>query len=202
MDSAVNDVKIFMSAIESIQPKGFDTFMLYYFLSTREEIEEFKEAVNRFVGLKEAYHKEYKEISPRCAALKLACPEDPEDAYAILLLSRSATQQNLYNIAKAYLAAKAEILDAIFDVIWELIVCAIELDLPLVEGWMTGAASNFAKIQKDSRGNLKTRADGKLLKPDGWQPPGFVALINNQAIDNFQQKKLMREHSLKNKLPD
>jgi len=39
--------------------------------------------------------------------------------------------------------------------------------------------TNMAKAQKDGEGNLivMRRADGKILKPEGWQPPNLRSII-------------------------
>ena len=42
--------------------------------------------------------------------------------------------------------------------------------------WDEGALSNLRKIDKETRKVLK-REDGKVLKPEGWQPPNFTKFV-------------------------
>jgi predicted HAD superfamily Cof-like phosphohydrolase len=37
--------------------------------------------------------------------------------------------------------------------------------------------TNFAKIDAET-GKVRKREDGKVLKPEGWQPPNLVPFVN------------------------
>lgn len=39
-------------------------------------------------------------------------------------------------------------------------------------GWKEVMRTNFAKIDKET-GKVRKREDGKVLKPEGWQPPNL-----------------------------
>jgi NTP pyrophosphatase (non-canonical NTP hydrolase) len=69
----------------------------------------------------------------------------------------------------------AEVADAIADSIWVLAGLGSVLDLPMGEVWNEVAISNHAKIAHD--GKIHKRADGKILKPEGWRPPAIESLI-------------------------
>lgn len=76
----------------------------------------------------------------------------------------------------------AEIIDACFDKVWTSIGLIEAMGLSFTEVWEEGALSNLKKIHPD--GTVKKRADGKGLKPDGWQPPDFKQFAR-QVYLNF-----------------
>jgi predicted HAD superfamily Cof-like phosphohydrolase len=44
------------------------------------------------------------------------------------------------------------------------------------DGWKEVIRSNMAKVDPET-GFVKKRADGKILKPEGWTPPDLASLI-------------------------
>lgn len=70
-----------------------------------------------------------------------------------------------------------EIADAIADSIVVLIGTALAYGIPLKQVWKEVHRSNMAKMQPD--GTVKRRADGKILKPEGWTPPDIKSIIEN-----------------------
>lgn len=74
------------------------------------------------------------------------------------------------------LEQKVEILDAIIDACYVLKGLAVEMGLPYDTAFALVQQSNMAKIHPD--GTVKRREDGKILKPDGWQPPNLFGLMN------------------------
>jgi predicted HAD superfamily Cof-like phosphohydrolase len=42
--------------------------------------------------------------------------------------------------------------------------------------WDEGAKSNLSKIDPVT-GSVRRRDDGKILKPEGWQPPNFSKFL-------------------------
>lgn len=69
-----------------------------------------------------------------------------------------------------------EIADAIADSIVVLIGTALAYGIPLKQVWKEVHRSNMAKMQPD--GTVKRRADGKILKPEGWTPPDIKGIID------------------------
>ena len=69
-----------------------------------------------------------------------------------------------------------EQLDACFDMIWVIIGFILSRGWDANSSWNEGALSNLRKIDKES-GKLLKRADGKVLKPEGWQPPDFGKFV-------------------------
>lgn len=60
--------------------------------------------------------------------------------------------------------------DAIADSIYVLIGTALEYGIPLPSVWNIIQNTNMAKLDP-ATGKVTKREDGKVLKPDGWQPP-------------------------------
>lgn len=70
----------------------------------------------------------------------------------------------------------AEICDACFDLIWVVVGYMHSRGWDCEEVWDEGAKSNLSKIDPVT-GKVKRRADGKILKPDGWKPPNFKKFV-------------------------
>lgn len=69
-----------------------------------------------------------------------------------------------------------ETADAIFDLCWVAIGYAMSRGWDMPAMWAEGAQSNLSKIDPET-GVVKRRPDGKILKPDGWQPPNFAQFV-------------------------
>lgn len=73
----------------------------------------------------------------------------------------------------------AEMLDGVVDVSVVTINMGISMGFPIQEGWDEGLATNMAKAVPDPvTGKLRRRADGKVLKPDGWKKPDFQGILD------------------------
>ena len=70
----------------------------------------------------------------------------------------------------------AEQLDACFDMIWVIVGYMKARGWDCSAAWDEGAKSNLAKIDPTT-GKVIRREDGKILKPEGWQPPNFTKFI-------------------------
>lgn len=70
-----------------------------------------------------------------------------------------------------------ETLDACFDMIWVIVGYMLSKGYNVEGAWDEGARSNLAKIDATT-GKVIKRADGKVLKPEGWQKPDFSKYIN------------------------
>ena len=68
------------------------------------------------------------------------------------------------------------IADAIGDSIYVLIGTALEYGIPLDMVWNTIQAANMAKVDPVT-GLVNRRADGKILKPEGWTPPNIIGVL-------------------------
>jgi len=69
-----------------------------------------------------------------------------------------------------------ETIDACFDMIWVIVGYMQSRGWDCEKIWDEGALSNLKKIDKNTKKVLK-REDGKVLKPEGWQPPNFSKFV-------------------------
>jgi predicted HAD superfamily Cof-like phosphohydrolase len=67
---------------------------------------------------------------------------------------------------------EVETLDACFDMMWVIIGYMLSKGYDVEGAWDEGSKSNLAKIDEVT-GKVIKRADGKVLKPEGWQKPDF-----------------------------
>ena len=59
--------------------------------------------------------------------------------------------------------------------------CAKLLRVPFNEAWAVVHVSNMAKLGPD--GKPIYREDGKILKPEGWQPPDIGAVLDAHGVE-------------------
>lgn len=76
----------------------------------------------------------------------------------------------------------AECADALVDMIYVITGTMIEFGIP-PEAWDEVHRSNMAKVDP-STGRAVMRPDGKVLKPEGWQPPDIPGVLQ-RAHDLF-----------------
>lgn len=67
------------------------------------------------------------------------------------------------------------IADGIADAIYVLIGTAVSYGIDLPKVWDAVHAANMAKV------GGAVRADGKVLKPAGWQPPDVAGILASQG---------------------
>ena len=68
-----------------------------------------------------------------------------------------------------------EIADALADIIYIACGTAVSYGIPLDDIFEEVHASNMAKLVD---GKVIRRADGKVQKPEGWQPPDIKRILN------------------------
>lgn len=80
--------------------------------------------------------------------------------------------------------------DACLDLIWVTLGYCICRHWGVVGGWAEVARTNQEKFQLDPlTGNIRRRADGKILKPDNWQPPDLTPFLNGEGPQqNIEEK--------------
>jgi predicted HAD superfamily Cof-like phosphohydrolase len=66
--------------------------------------------------------------------------------------------------------------DGLLDVIVTTAGAGISAYLPMSQGWQEVVRSNMAKVDRVT-GKVRRREDGKVLKPDGWQPPQLATIL-------------------------
>jgi predicted HAD superfamily Cof-like phosphohydrolase len=69
-----------------------------------------------------------------------------------------------------------EVADALGDIIYIAVGTALEFGIPLDRVWAEIQRSNMAKVDP-ATGVVKKRADGKILKPEGWTPPDIAGAL-------------------------
>ena len=68
-----------------------------------------------------------------------------------------------------------EVADALADIIYIACGTAVSYGIPLDDVFESVHASNMAKLVD---GKVIRRADGKVQKPEGWQPPDIKRILN------------------------
>ena len=69
-----------------------------------------------------------------------------------------------------------EVLDALTDILVVTIGAIHSIGADGEGAWNEVMRTNFAKIDPDT-GKVRRREDGKVLKPEGWQPPNLKPYI-------------------------
>lgn len=81
-----------------------------------------------------------------------------------------------------------EIADGIGDLIVVLVGMALEYGIPLDRVWEDIHRANMAKVGPD--GKVERRPDGKVLKPEGWQPPNISESLLKPTRARWMSPKL------------
>ena len=71
---------------------------------------------------------------------------------------------------------KVEILDALIDILVVTIGAIHSMGADGEGAWNEVMRTNFAKIDTLT-GKVRKRDDGKVLKPEGWQPPNLKSFV-------------------------
>lgn len=100
--------------------------------------------------------------------------EDNEDQS--LLYRRLINEEYNEFIAAVQQGNDTETIDACFDTIWVIVGYMLSRGWSPDPIWDEGSLSNLKKIDK-ATGKVIKRADGKVLKPEGWQPPNFARFV-------------------------
>lgn len=76
-----------------------------------------------------------------------------------------------------------EKLDALLDIIVVTIGAIHSMGADGLGGWNEVMRTNFAKIDANT-GKVRKREDGKVLKPEGWQPPNLTPFVTKRVSLN------------------
>jgi predicted HAD superfamily Cof-like phosphohydrolase len=68
------------------------------------------------------------------------------------------------------------------DLVVTVLGTLAEVGIPFDQVWDAVHASNMAKLGPG--GQVKRRADGKILKPPGWQPPNIQAILTGPEVED------------------
>ena len=111
----------------------------------------------------------------------LPCGERP----AFPALDRRALHMELIDeeVAEIQLAEDADdlvgVADGIADAIYVLVGMAVEYGIPIERVFAEVHRANMAKRRPD--GSVVKRADGKILKPEGWAPPDVARVLREAS---------------------
>ena len=73
---------------------------------------------------------------------------------------------------------RVEALDALIDILVVTIGAIHSMGADAEGAWNEVMRTNMAKIDPET-GLVRRRADGKILKPEGWQPPELKPYLNH-----------------------
>ena len=74
---------------------------------------------------------------------------------------------------------QVETLDALIDILVVTIGAMHSMGADAEGAWKEVMATNFNKIDRQS-GRVRKREDGKVLKPQGWQPPNLAPFVERK----------------------
>ncbi len=81
---------------------------------------------------------------------------------------------------------RVEELDALIDILVVTIGAIHSMGADAEGAWNEVMRTNFAKIDP-ATGKVNKRHDGKVLKPEGWQPPVLKPFIRDSERDILKQ---------------
>jgi len=91
------------------------------------------------------------------------------------LLYKKLIQEEVQELEEA--TCQEEQLDALTDILVVTIGAIHSMGANGEGAWNEVMRTNFAKIDEDT-GKVRKREDGKVLKPEGWQPPNLKPYLS------------------------
>lgn len=70
-----------------------------------------------------------------------------------------------------------EVADGLADLIYVCVQAARKFGIPLAKVWQAVQRSNMAKVDPETGRVRRRPEDGKILKPEGWQPPNIAEIL-------------------------
>jgi len=77
---------------------------------------------------------------------------------------------------------RLEMLDAMIDILVVTIGAIHSAGFDAEGAWKEVMSTNFAKIE--ANGKVRKREDGKVLKPQGWEPPNLKPFLKKTGAFN------------------
>ena len=97
----------------------------------------------------------------------------------------SLIQEEVAELQEALAARDAtEQLDALLDIMVVTAGAIHSLGVDAPGAWKEVMRSNFAKVDPRT-GKVRRREDGKILKPDNWEPPRLASYIRPRPWDHY-----------------
>jgi predicted HAD superfamily Cof-like phosphohydrolase len=91
------------------------------------------------------------------------------------LIEEEAEELNQAILAKD----RVEMLDALIDMVVVTVGAIHSMGADAEGAWNEVMRTNFAKIDPTT-GKVRKREDGKVLKPEGWQPPDLKPYLDRE----------------------
>jgi predicted HAD superfamily Cof-like phosphohydrolase len=91
------------------------------------------------------------------------------------LIEEEAEELNQAILAKD----RVEMLDALIDIVVVTVGAIHSMGADAEGAWNEVMRTNFAKIDPNT-GKVRKREDGKVLKPEGWQPPDLKPFLDRE----------------------
>ena len=122
--------------------------------------------------------KVFTDVSVFLNAVGQNVPSKPIGATSQSDLYKKLIDEEYHEFLEAfYTKDTTEEIDACFDMIWVIVGYMKSRGWDCENVWDEGAKSNLSKIDP-ATGLVRRREDGKILKPEGWQPPDFSKFTN------------------------
>ena len=104
-----------------------------------------------------------------------ACDQLPSEENAELYARLIAEEYQEFMDARKDMD-EAEQLDACMDMIWVILGYSLMKGYDISGAWNDVVKTNMAKVDPLT-GKVRRREDGKILKPEGWQPPDMTKFL-------------------------
>ena len=103
---------------------------------------------------------------------------------AQFMLYRNLIDEECKELAQACDTDNAvETVDALIDILVVTIGALHSMGADAEGAWKEVMATNFAKIDS-ATGKVRKREDGKVLKPQGWEPPNLKPFLKKKGAFN------------------
>lgn len=76
---------------------------------------------------------------------------------------------------------RVKLFDGLIDTVVTTVGAGVSARFPMTAGWDEVYRTNIAKIDPET-GCVTRRADGKVLKPEGWQEPNLRRVLNEEGV--------------------
>jgi predicted HAD superfamily Cof-like phosphohydrolase len=109
-----------------------------------------------------------------------ACDQEQNDKNASLyrVLINEEYEEFIESVYYDSPEDNVETLDACMDMIWVILGYCHMKGYDIAGAWDEVVKTNMAKVDPVT-GKVRRREDGKILKPEGWQPPNMTKFIGD-----------------------
>lgn len=126
------------------------------------------------------YYTDYNQFADACDIPKGHIDQRPNQEAIRLALTLVDEEWNKETLPELYKYLRepsrenlVEVADGIVDTIYVLCQLARSVGIDLDRHWDEVQRANMRKVE----GGVRKREDGKVLKPEGWQPPNHLEIL-------------------------